>query len=304
MPVDYKLRTLRRLFGAQSFFRVSNRPVARRSQGTSSLGSVPPGSSSEANVDGNVAEEDTEDEELYEDFPKNETRSNLLAPRREGGSRSSRAKSQGGFVQPFFHEKPPRSIRNKSVSEQLNLVHLFEKQKMKVYFGAIRDDKFRKYVEAAKSCRFNVDAELMRMLEMRLDTVLYRTGFVQTPSQARQWICHKQILVNGSPLNIRSAHLQGGDMISIRDRFIERALEASTRMASFREQVGAGSSWLLTTRGAEGMLPWLVIDRAGLAAIVVRPPSDDEVRAMCRAALFPYIRDAQLNPIAAMRYYR
>lgn len=306
MPVEYKLRTLRRLFGVQSFFRSKDKGLGdTRSSARSVPGSAAQGEGklrAGSILPGNFSDED-DDADLFADFPENESRAEFRTSGR-GRAGKSRGKPPGGIQRPFFHQVPPRAIRNKPVGGHLHVVHLFEKQKMRVYYGAIRDDKFKKYVDEARSCRFNVDAELMRLLEMRLDTVLYRTGFVETPAQARQWICHNQILVNGSPLNIRSAQLGSGDMISIRDRFVERAIQSSRRAAQFREQVGVGATWLPATHGPEGMLPWLVIDRSGLAAIVVRPPSDDEMRAMRRAALFPFVKDAQLNPLAAMRYYR
>jgi ribosomal protein S4 len=282
MPIEYKLRALRRLFGASSLFRAS-RPTR---------GAPAPAAAAEP--------------DLYADFPEPEEQAG------HEGLRSPSARSRtptrhggpGGVPRAFFQGVPPRSVKNKAVAGQLNIVHLFEKQKMRLYYGAMRDGRFKRYVDEARRARFNTDAELMRLLEMRLDTMLYRTGFVQTPSQARQWICHNQILINGAPLNVKSARLRAGDVLSVRDRFVERALEASERAAADRERLGAGASWTPATGAAEGLLPWLVVDRPGLAAVVVRPPSNDEARAMCNAALYPFIRDAQLNPNAAMRAYR
>lgn len=286
MPVEYKLRTLRRLFGPASFFRTRSRVTSGASQNAAKQGSK----SESANLSDYPSPDD----------PMDVAGASRPAARRVKGQQGG----PGGVPRAFFQGVPPRSIRNKTVASQLNIVHMFEKQKMRVYYGAMRDGRFRRYVEEARKVRFNVDAELMRLLEMRLDTMLYRTGFVETPAQARQWICHNQILINGSPLNIKSARLRPGDVLSVRDRYVERALEASERNAATRERLGAGLNWLPAIGGVEGMLPWLVIDRPGLAAVVTRLPDDDEARALCRAALFPYIRDAHLSPTSAMRAYR
>lgn len=213
-------------------------------------------------------------------------------------------KGGSGVPRAFFNEQLPRAIRNKAVGGQLNIVHLFEKQKMKVYYGAMRDLKFKKYVDQAKKTRFNTDAALLRLLELRMDTLLYRTGFVQTPMQGRQWIAHAQVLVNDEVLTMRSAQLRPGDVISIRDRYVENALKASAATAATRKELGIGATWIVSNPAAEGMLPWMEIDRSGLSAALVRMPTDDEIRAMKNAALFPFIRDAQLNPHAAMRAYR
>jgi ribosomal protein S4 len=319
MPVDYKLRTLRRLFGAKSFFRSQRRSAesgtAARAAGVSALkadgvsgdddAATIEARASAAAAAETAAKVQAEEDLLYADFPERDDTAGM-DPSGMGGRKATKRQSggAGGVPRAFFHGEPPRSVRNKAVGGQLNIVHLFEKQKMRVYYGAMRDGRFKDYVDEARRARFNVDAQLMRLLELRLDTVLYRSGFVETPNQARQWISHNQILVNGSPMNVKSAQLQSGDVVSIRDRFVESAVEASARAAAHREKVGAGATWLPSTGAAEGMLPWMVTDRAGLATVLVRPPSDDEARSMCRAALYPYIRDAALNPTAAMRSYR
>lgn len=291
MPIEYKLRALRRLFGAHSFFK----PPRPMDKGPAML--APPASVSAASAES----------DMYIDFSEREDRAGqerTRSPAQRPRSSSRQGGGPGGVPRAFFQGVPPRSVKNKAVAGQLNIVHLFEKQKMRLYYGAMRDGRFKGYVDEARCARFNTDAELMRLLEMRLDTMLYRTGFVQTPAQARQWICHNQILINGATLNIKSARLRAGDVLSIRDRFVERALDASERAAADREKLGAGASWMPATGAAEGLLPWLVVDRPGLAAVVTRPPDNDEARALCNAALFPFIRDAQLNPNAAMRAYR
>lgn len=281
MPIDYKLKTLRRLFGAHSFFRIPKQNV----EGMSAVGAAD-GLRDIIDRSGSGADGEQED-------------------RKEQKKSSSRPqKTGGGTPRAFFSESAPRSIRNKAVSGQLNIVHLFEKQKMRVYYGAMRDSKFKKYVEEAKRKRFNTDAALIRLLELRLDTLLYRTSFAKTPCQVRQWIAHGRIRVNGERLDIRSAQLFPGDVISIQEKYADHAIETAQEIATLRKQLGIGASWIVTSAAPEGFVPWLEIDRVGLSAALVRLPTDDEARAMQNATLFPYIRDAKLNPHAAMRAYR
>ena len=74
--------------------------------------------------------------------------------------------------------------------------------------------------------------------------------------------------------------------------------------ARMRRSFGCGASWIVSRHDVSGMLPWMEVDRSGLSAILVREPSNEELRSMTKAALFPYVRDANLNPHAAMRSYR
>lgn len=291
MPVEYKLKTLRRLFGERSMFQHVVQKCTKPRSGPTKR--TDPATKATAAAEA-VAE-------VYSEVP-DQSQSSESSSRAALKPRANRP--TGGVPKAFFHGTTPRAIRNKAVAGQLVNIHLMEKQKMRVYYGAIRDSIFRKYVLAAKKERFNVDAALIRQLETRLDTLLYRTGFVETPRQARQWILHNKILVNGMHLNKRGAQLQAGDTIEVEDGFVERAAESAVKVAAFREREGVGETWTPATGAAEGLLPWLVIDRPSLSAVLVRPPSVDESRAMCRAALYPYVRDAQLNPHAAMRAYR
>lgn len=276
MPVDYRLRNLRRLFGASNFLR------ATQPEGNSAAKSAARGSARGATAASSA------------DEGKDET----------SAKRERRTKASGGVPRAFFSDQPPRPIRNKAAGGQLFTVHLFEKQKMKLYYGAMGDDRFKRYVEEAKSRRRNTDAELLRLLELRLDTFLYRTGFIQTPPQGRQWIHHGKVLVNGRRMTIKSSRLRPGDVVSIRDHHMENALKSAREVADLRSKFGVGASWILSSPNPAGMLPWMEIDRVGLSAVLVREPTDEEARSMTRAALFPYIRDANLNPHAAMRAYR
>lgn len=175
---------------------------------------------------------------------------------------------------------------------------------MKVYYGAMGDKQFKRYVEKAKERRLNTDAALMRFLELRLDTFLYRTGFVKSPMQARQWIFHGQVHINGRRVDVKNFSLTPGDVMVIRHGFEQHAYLAQKGAADYRKSFNIGPSWIVSNPNVAGMVPWMEIDRVGLAAALVRYPTDSELRALQNATLLPYIRNANMNPHAAMRAYR
>lgn len=108
-----------------------------------------------------------------------------------------------------------RSRRRGSVSEYL--VQLQEKQKARFSYG-LTERQFRNvYAEANR--RQGVTGEnMLRFLEQRLDNVVYRAGWAATRPQARQFVGHGHINVNGRRVNIPSYRVRKGDIISLRDK--------------------------------------------------------------------------------------
>lgn len=102
---------------------------------------------------------------------------------------------------------------------------LQEKQKAKYIYG-ILERQFRKlYAEASRRGGVTGD-ELMKLIEARLDNVVYRLGIARSRAQARQLVSHRHIAVNGSVVNIPSYLLKEGDIISVRER--SKSLEIIT----------------------------------------------------------------------------
>src|SRR3989338_3607166 len=93
---------------------------------------------------------------------------------------------------------------------------LLEKQKARIIYG-IRERQFRSYVDKATTLKGDSSVNLQRMLEMRLDNVVYRFGFAVTRAQARQMVSHKMFKVNGKPLNVPSHIVGVGDEISLKE---------------------------------------------------------------------------------------
>lgn len=96
-------------------------------------------------------------------------------------------------------------------------VQLREKQKVRRLYGVL-EKQFRNYYKKADRQKGATGENLLRMLERRLDNVVYRMGFGSTRAEARQLVSHKAILVNGNCINIPSYQVEPGDTISVREK--------------------------------------------------------------------------------------
>jgi small subunit ribosomal protein S4 len=96
-------------------------------------------------------------------------------------------------------------------------IQLREKQKIRRIYG-ILERQFRKYFANALHKKGSTGENLLKLLESRLDNVVYRMGFGSTRAEARQLVSHKAILVNGVSVNIPSYLVKAGDVISINEK--------------------------------------------------------------------------------------
>ncbi|MBU6188517.1 MAG: 30S ribosomal protein S4 [Betaproteobacteria bacterium] len=94
---------------------------------------------------------------------------------------------------------------------------LREKQKVKRIYGVL-ERQFRRYYAEAVRRRGNTGENLLKLLESRLDNVVYRMGFGSTRAEARQLVGHKALTVNGKPVNIPSMLIQPNDVIAVREK--------------------------------------------------------------------------------------
>jgi len=95
-------------------------------------------------------------------------------------------------------------------------VQLREKQKARRYYGVL-ERQFRRHFEQAERMPGATGENLLRVLEMRLDNLVYRLGFADSRPQGRQLVCHGHITVNGQKLDIPSYIAKPGDVIAVRD---------------------------------------------------------------------------------------
>lgn len=139
-------------------------------------------------------------------------------------------------------------------------MQLREKQKMKYTYGLL-ERQFRKCFRDAEKMKGETGVNLLKLLERRLDNVIYRLGFAPTRSAARQLVNHKHFLVNGKSVNIPSYLISSGDEIQVREK--------SRKLAVIHDSVKQ-------IRG-DLDLPWLSLDKATLSGKVLNIPTRDQL---------------------------
>lgn len=140
-------------------------------------------------------------------------------------------------------------------------LQLREKQKAKFIYGVL-EKPFRNNFDKAKKLKYGTTGEnLMILLELRLDNVVFRLGFGRTRTEARQIVDHKHVLVNGKRINIPSYVVKAGDVIEIKEKF-----KTAQRYKDVLE-VTAGR-----------MVPaWLEVNHEALSGTVKEIPSRDQI---------------------------
>ena len=115
-------------------------------------------------------------------------------------------------------------------------VQLREKQKVRRIYGVL-ERQFRNYYKEAARIKGATGENLLKLLESRLDNVVYRMGFGATRAEARQLVSHKALMVNGRVVNIPSYQVKPSDVIAIREKSKEQArIKAALELASQREK--------------------------------------------------------------------
>jgi small subunit ribosomal protein S4 len=115
-------------------------------------------------------------------------------------------------------------------------IQLREKQKVRRIYGVL-EKQFRNYYKAADRKKGATGENLLKLLESRLDNVVYRMGFASTRSEARQLVSHKAIVVNGQVVNIPSFNVKADDVVSVREKAKKQArIVAALELADQREK--------------------------------------------------------------------
>ena len=113
-------------------------------------------------------------------------------------------------------KKSTRQLKRSSRKISEYGLQLREKQKAKFIYGVL-EKPFRNYYKKADKMAGQTGENLMSMLELRLDNVIFRLGFARTRREARQIVDHKHVLVNGRQVNIPSYLTKAGDIIEIKE---------------------------------------------------------------------------------------
>jgi len=137
---------------------------------------------------------------------------------------------------------------------------LREKQKLRRMYGVL-ERQFRGYYQEAARRPGATGETLLKLLECRLDNVVYRMGFAATRAEARQLVSHKGVEVNGSPVTIASYQVKAGDVVQIREKS--------------RKQLRIQNS--LTVAAQVGFPDWLDVNEKEFRGVFKAAPARDEV---------------------------
>jgi small subunit ribosomal protein S4 len=147
-------------------------------------------------------------------------------------------------------------------------VQLREKQKVKRMYGVL-ERQFRRYFAEAERRKGNTGANLLGLLESRLDNVCYRMGFGSTRAEARQLVSHRAITVNGEVVNIASYSVKAGDTVAVREKA--------------KKQLRVTDAVKLAE--GQGMADWVQVDAAKLEGIFKKAPDRDQFGGDIKEAL-------------------
>ncbi len=125
--------------------------------------------------------------------------------------------------------------RGKKLSNYGQQLH--EKQKVRFMYG-LNEKQFKKTFERAKKLKGVLGEDFLKLLESRLDNIVYRIGFANTRKAARQLVNHGHILVNGNKVDIPSYQVNPGDVVSLKEKSLNHpaiiaSLEALNRRVEF-----------------------------------------------------------------------
>jgi len=154
---------------------------------------------------------------------------------------------------PGEHGRAPQKPTNYSIQ-------LREKQKLKRIYG-ILERQFRRYFQMAERQQGMTGENLLKILERRLDNVVYRMGFAASRRQARQLVRHGHILVNGKKTDIPSYLLSPGDVVEVK--------ESSRELEVIKEAIQLAQD--------RGIPAWLEVDTEKLRGKFARVPEREEI---------------------------
>ncbi len=162
----------------------------------------------------------------------------------------------------------PGEAGRKRVKESEYRMQLREKQKTKRLYGLL-EKQFHHYYEMASRQQGVTGTNLLRILESRLDNVVYRLGFAKSRAEARQQVRHGHILVNGKRVDIPSFRVRPGDLVAVAPKAREMLVIKSALISNERVTVPA----------------WLEVDIEKLQGSVLSLPERDQIDADIREQL-------------------
>ena len=167
-----------------------------------------------------------------------------------------------------FETKPGQHGRTSGQRTSDYGIQLREKQKVKRMYGVL-ERQFRRYFAEAERRKGNTGANLLFILESRLDNVVYRMGFGSTRAESRQLVSHQAMLVNGKTVDIASYLVKAGDTIALREKA--------------RKQLRVTESLKLAT--SIGLPDWVTVDATKLEGVFKKLPDRDQFGAEVNESL-------------------
>ena len=167
-----------------------------------------------------------------------------------------------------FDSKPGQHGRTSGSRTSDYGVQLREKQKVKRMYGVL-ERQFRRYFAEAERRKGNTGANLLMLLESRLDNVVYRMGFGSTRAEARQLVSHKAVTVNGQVVNIPSYMVKAGDTLALREK--------SKNQLRVQDALKLAQS--------VGLPDWVQVDAGKAEGVFKKVPDRDQFGAEIKEAL-------------------
>ncbi|MDD6208238.1 MAG: 30S ribosomal protein S4 [Clostridiales bacterium] len=166
-------------------------------------------------------------------------------------------------IEPAVMGLDKKSNRNVRAGRKLSEygVQLKEKQKAKFIYGVL-EKPFRNNFARAEKMKYGTTGEnLMILLELRLDNVIFRLGYARTRKEARQIVDHKHVLVNGKTVNIPSYQVKVGDVIEIKEK----------------HKGGQRYKDILEVTDSRLVPAWLEADHENLSGVVKEIPTREQI---------------------------
>jgi len=163
---------------------------------------------------------------------------------------------------------PPGEHGRRRIKETQYLVQLREKQRAKRTYGVL-EKQFRRYYQLASRKKGITGENLLQILELRLDNIIYRTGFSSSRALGRQLVKHNHVTVNGRKVNIPSYLVKEGDVVAIADKSRELLSVQGFLKSKNRPQVP----------------DWISVDDKKLTAKINYVPSREDITVPVREQL-------------------
>ena len=167
-----------------------------------------------------------------------------------------------------FETKPGQHGRTSGSRTSDYGLQLREKQKVKRMYGVL-ERQFRRYFAEAERRKGNTGANLLFILESRLDNVVYRMGFGSTRAEARQLVSHQAVTVNDQVVNIASYLVKAGDKVGLREK--------AKKQLRVQDAVKLAASI--------GMPAWVDVDATKFEGVFKKMPDRDEFGAEINESL-------------------